>query len=340
MVQILTILLDSLRMLLERKLFWVSFTLTALVGVAYLSTGLTDSGISFGFGWQQVDNEVIRRGSDEGEWFYISLFTTYMTRFWLGSGAIFLALLSTVSVFPEFTKPGAIEISLSKPVSRLKLFWVKYIGCLFFVALQSTLLASLVFVAIGRELGYWNFTIFWVVPLITFAFSLIHCVQVLVGVVTRSSLASLLTGVCFWIFVWMVQITEQSMYLHTYAMAEEKIAIDLGSGQLEGLEKKPQADETAEEIYQVIKQVSGPLPKVRDVTLYLDQLVRFRDSGSMLEQVDLLASLEKNDVQYKKNRAERRVRERHSASYIFLTSLGFEIAVLSLACWIFARKDY
>lgn len=326
MIQVVTILLDSLRMLLARKLFWVSFVLTALVGVAYLSTSLNAGGMSLGFGWLQIDHAVIHRGSDEGEWFYIALFTSYITRYWLGSGAIFLALVTTVSVFPEFTKSGAIEISLSKPVSRCKLFWVKYIGCLFFVALQSTLLAGLVFAAIERELGYWNFSVFWVVPIITFAFSLIHCVQVLVGVVTRSSLASLLIGVCFWMLAWIVQVTEQRMYLRTYlTQAQETQRAD---------------EQQTQEIYHAILQVSRALPKVRDVTLYLDQLVTFRESGSMLEQVDLQLVVEKDVTQYRSDRADWRVRDRHSAAFIFLTSLGFEVVVLGLACWIFARRDY
>ena len=90
----------------------------------------------------------------------------------------------------------------------------------------------------------------------------------------------------------------------------------------------------------MVKSIATPLPKVRDVTLYLDQLVQFRDSGSILEQVDLIASVEKNDIQFKAQRAERRTQERHTPTYIYLSSLGFECVVLSLACFIFVRRDY
>lgn len=339
MTQIITILLDSLRMLLARKLFWVSFTLTAMVGVAYLSTSLTENGMSVFFGWKEIDNDLFRKGTEEGEWFYVTLFTTYITRFWLGSGAIFLALISTVSVFPEFTKGGAIEISLSKPVSRVKLFLTKYIGCLFFVALQSSLLAGLVFWAIGRELGYWNWSVFWVIPIITFAFSLIHCVQVLMGILTRSSLASLLTGICFWMLVWLVQVTERNLYEYGFAMAEENITLDITTGQIADSEKQ-EDDSSAQDIYKMVNRVAAPLPKVRDVTLYLDQLVTFRDSGSILEQIDLSEPKGEMNLHDKSQRVKRRVKERHSASYIFLSSLGFEVVILGLACWIFARKDY
>lgn len=340
MIQTITILTDSMRMLLERKLFWVSFIFSSLLGLIYLSISLEPDGLSLFFGMKHIENDVFFKGSADGEFFYVSLFSTYITRYWLGGGAILLALISTVSVFPEFMKPGTIEVSLSKPVSRMKLFFVKYFGCLIFAGLQASLFALIVFVAIGWRLEYWNWTIFWVVPIITFAFSLIHCVQVLVGVLTRSSLMALLSGISFWGLVWLVQMTEQTVYLNAHAMVEEKMSVDWKTGKFQGYDEKQKVDAEAQENYQLVKSIATPLPKVRDVTLYLDQLVQFRDSGSILEQVDLIASVEKNDIQFKAQRAERRTQERHTPTYIYLSSLGFECVVLSLACFIFVRRDY
>ncbi|MGJ8673585.1 ABC transporter permease subunit [Rubritalea sp.] len=340
MIQVVTLLADSFRMLLARRLFWVSVILSSLLAIIYLSISLEPEGVGLFFGLKMIDNPILREGSPEGEYFYITLFSSYLNRYWLGSGAILLALISTVSVFPEFTRAGSIEISLSKPVSRLKLFAVKYIGCLLFVAIQTSIFAGIIFLAIGLRLGYWNYSVFWVIPIITFVFSLLHCVQVLVGVITRSSLAALLSALCFWVIAWSAQIAEQTLYLNTYAMVEEKMSVDWKSGKVESHEERQAVDPAAEEDYQLVKKLSMPLPKVRDVTLYLDQLVQFRDSGSVLEQIDLLASVETNELQYKSQRAERRTRERSSPSYFLLTSLGFELVLLSLACVIFVRKDY
>lgn len=340
MVQVLTLLVDSFRMLLARRLFWVSVILSSLLALVYLSIQLEPNGVSLFFGAKFIENPVLKSGSAEGEYFYVTLFTTYLNRYWLGSGAILLALISTVSVFPEFTRPGAIEVSLSKPVSRLKLFAVKYIGCLLFVAIQTSVFAGIVFLAIGLRLEYWNYSVFWVVPVITFVFSLLHCVQVLVGVMTRSSLAALLSALCLWAVTWGIQITEQTLYLNTYAMVEEKMSVDWRTGKFEGYDEKQELDPDAVENYERVQKLSMPFPKVRDVTLYLDQLVTFRDSGSILEQIDLIASVEKNEIQYKAQRAERRTRERNTPSYFLGTSLAFELVILSLACWIFVRRDY
>lgn len=340
MVQVCTLLLDSFRMLLARRLFWVSVILSSLLALIYLSISLDPNGVSLFFGYKFIENPVLKAGSPVGEYFYVTLFTTYLNRYWLGSGAILLALISTVSVFPEFTRSGAIEVSLSKPISRIKLFFVKYVGCLLFVALQTTIFAGIVFLAIGLRLDYWNYSVFWVIPVITFVFSLIHCVQVLIGIWTRSSLAALLTGICFWALCWIVQMTEQTLYLNTYAMVEEKISVDWKTGSFEGYDEKQAVDPEAEKNYQIMRAMSVPFPKVRDVTLYLEQLVQFRDSGSILEQIDLVASVEKNEIQYKTQRAERRTRERHTPVYFIGSSLAFECIVLLLTAGVFVRRDY
>ena len=340
MTQIITILLDSVRMLLARKLFWVSFIITAIIGVAYLSIGFSEDGVTILFGHLTIGESSLVKGSAEGEWFYTYLFTSVITPMWLGSGAIFLALISTVSVFPEFLRGGSIEVSLSKPVSRVKLFVVKYIGCLFFVAFQTSLLALLVFFAIGNELNYWNWSVFWVIPIVTFTFSLIHCVQVLIGVITGSSLSALVAGICFFGCAWGMQITEQLVYMNTYALPEEQIAFNWNTAKLESTAELNKPDETSKDVYSIVEKIAAPMPKVRDVTLYIDQMVKFRDSGSVLEQIDLTAAVRANDVDFKTERAKRRMRERHSATYIFLSSLGFEVVILGLGCWIFSRKDY
>ncbi|MFC5049359.1 ABC transporter permease [Rubritalea spongiae] len=332
--------MDSFRMLLARRLFWVSVVLSSLLALLYLSISLEANGVGLFFGLKLIENPVMRLGTPEGEYFYVTLFTSYMTRYWLGSGAILLALISTVSVFPEFLRQGSIEVSLSKPVSRMKLFLVKYLGCLLFVAIQTAIFAGIVFLAIGLRLEYWNFSVFWVIPVITFVFSLLHCVQVLVGVLTGSSLAALLSAICFWVIAWGMQIAEQTLYLNTYAMVEEKMSIDWKSGEVKGLDERQEVDPDAAKNYDLVKKLSMPLPKVRDVTLYLEQLVQFRDSGSVLEQVDLLSSVEKNEIQYKSQRADRRTRERYSPVYFLGTSLLFEVLLLAIASYAFARKDY
>lgn len=341
MRQIVAILLDSLRMLRAAKVFWVSMILSSLIGLVYLSIALESDGYSVLFGLKKWEHAVLRGGTAEGEWLYVNIFTQFIYRFWLGVGAILLALISTVSVFPEFTRDGAVEIALSKPVSRMKLFLTKYVGCLLFVAIQSVLFAVLVFAALIWRLDYVNWSIFWVVPVIVFAFSLIHCVQVLVGVLTRSSVISLLVGICFWGVVWLIQLGADVTYKQGYALDEVNLGIDWGGGGIVEKNHEDAGDSTSKDAYDAIDKISTPLPKIRDLTLSLEQLVKFRDSGSLLEKIQLGEMIRSGGTREQKEMAaERLTRERHSLIYMVLTSLGFELVVVSMACWIFCRRDY
>lgn len=340
MRQIYTILLDSLRMLHARKMFWVTLWLSALVGVVYMSIALEEDGFSVMFGMRKWENAIMKAGTAEGEWLYVNLFVQFIYRLWLGVGAILLALISTVSVFPEFTREGAVEIALSKPVSRLKLFVTKYLGCLLFVAIQSALFSVLVFVAFIWRLDYVNWSIFWVVPVIVFAFSLIHCVQVLVGILTRSSMVALLVGICFWGILWVMQLGADISYKQGYAYDEVGLAIDWREGRVTEKSNESAPDTATQKTYQMIEMASAPLPKIRDLTLSLGSLVTFRDSGSLLENIHVDEIIRSGSPDEREQAAERLTRERHSLAYTVLSSLAFELVVLGIAYWCFKRRDY
>jgi len=134
MRQELTLLLDSFRLLQAKRLFWVALGISGLVGLVYASIGFTPTGMSMWFGLQSFDNPLIRAGTAEAEAFYLLLFTDLIVRFWLAWFAVALALISTSSIFPEFLREGAVEMLLSKPLGRLRLFVWKYLGSLLFVA--------------------------------------------------------------------------------------------------------------------------------------------------------------------------------------------------------------
>ncbi|MBU6328161.1 MAG: hypothetical protein KGQ89_11060, partial [Verrucomicrobia bacterium] len=232
MIQAGVILLDSLRMLLASKLFWVSIWISTLVALVYASIGFTDTGISAGFGLWDIPMPILRKGTREAEVFYLLMFTDVIVRFWLGWFSLVLALISTSSIFPQFLQTGSIEIALSKPVSRTRLFLLKYLGGLLFVALQTALFCLVAFIAMGLRVNEWNLTIFWAVPVITFSFSLVYCVGVIIGVTTRSTVFALLGALMFWLLTLVAQWTEDFMYKVAYLMPEVGMGVDLKSGQI------------------------------------------------------------------------------------------------------------
>ena len=58
-------------------------------------------------------------------------------------------MISTASLFPDFLAGGAVDLYLSKPISRLRLFLFKYSCGLLFVALQIGCFCLASFLVIG-----------------------------------------------------------------------------------------------------------------------------------------------------------------------------------------------
>lgn len=210
---------DAYRELNARKLFWITLILSLLVVVAFAFVSINDRGISI-FG-AQFDNVGWSTKVIPAATFYKFVFTEIAIPWWLGLIATVLALISVCSVFPDFISGGAIDLYLSKPIGRLRLFLTKYVTSLLFVALQVFVFALASFLLIGIKSGAWEFGIFLAVPLVTLFFSYLFCVCVLLGVVTRSPLASLLVTILFWLAVFSVHTSEAALLVFKSAKLEQ-----------------------------------------------------------------------------------------------------------------------
>lgn len=338
MIQAYTILLDSLRMLRASKLFWVSIWISTFVALVYASIGFTPTGMSVGFGLFDFEIDVLRAGTPESEAFYLLLFTDLIVRFWLGWFSLFLALISTCSIFPHFLQSGSIELAISKPLSRLRLFLLKYLGGLLFVAVQTGLFCLVAFIAIGLRVDEWNFSVFWAVPMITFAFSLIYCVGVFIGVTTRSTVFALLGTLLFWAMTLIAQWTEDAIYKMAYVMPQIGIQVDMTTGNIQ--EAQEDSNSGLKKTYQSIRSITRLLPKSRECTISLKRLIHFKERDSMLTGVDLGSVFSGSQMDPVIKDAMEKYELRHSWFSIIGTSLIFELLILAGAATIFIRRDY
>ena len=338
MRQILTILWDSYRLLAAKKLFWIVLFLTVLIAMIYASVGFTPEGISVLFGAYQIESDLIVEGSMFAEYLYMMIFTDYLVPWWLGLFALVLALISVCPIFPDFLKTGSIDIAISKPMSRVMLFLVKYLGSLLFVAAQVSVFCVIVFIAQGVRLAIWNLEIFWAVLLLTFVFSLIYSVAVLVAVWTRSTLFSLLIALLVWGSTLAVQWSESVIYKLTYAAPASGLSIDMKTGQTGQADKPLEVNKGMEKFYRVIKAVGTPLPKTRDATYLLKKKVTVR--GKNLTRMSEFLEDDASERERREAKVTEDYDNRHSTAYIVGSSLAFEAFILGIACWIFVRKDF
>jgi len=203
------ILLDAYRELNAKKLFWIVLAMSGLVVVVFAFFGINDTGLTFGpwsFQLFDLNTTLISK-----ELFYKSTFLSLGVTLWLRWIATGIAIISTASLIPDFVASGSIELSLSKPLSRLRLFLTKYLAGLLFVFLQASVFSVLAFFVLGIRGGAWMPSVFLIIPIVTLFFSYLFSISVLVGLVTRSAIAALLVTGVLWGIIFVVQLSEVAL---------------------------------------------------------------------------------------------------------------------------------
>lgn len=209
MRQTLAIFLDAYRELNSRKLFWIVLAISiAVVGALAIPSHDERGIVVFG---QSAEMPMLSTRAVSTVAFYKFLLQWFGINLWLAWGATILALISTAGMIPEMVSGGSIELVLSKPVSRLRLFLTKYFAGLMFVALQAAVFAVGAVLLIGLRAGVWDLRPFMAVPLIVLFFSYLFCVCALVGMLTRSTLLALLATILLWLATWAVATVENFM---------------------------------------------------------------------------------------------------------------------------------
>ena len=329
MSQFFAVFTDALRLLRAKALFWVTLGISVLTAVLYLSIGFNDTGISLLFGATTFENDLIREGTPLAEMFYLGIFSMFIVNIWLSWVAIILALVTCAPVFPSFMEEGSAGAVLCKPISRLKLFFFKYLAGLLFAFLQTGAFCVIVFFAIRLRVGTWNPSVFWAVPLIVLMFSYLWSVMVTVGVKTKSVMASLLAALLVWFGAWISKTTEEYAW-----MGAEMGVIPAGAGALPLNEEEQEGWRGR---YPALSMPYKILPKTSDTVNLLQRLIKVRgdEEFSLTQLVGAMAG----DGAEADDEAEEAMK-RHSPGFIIGSSLGFELVVLAFGAWIFCRRDF
>jgi len=220
MTQTAAIFLDAYRSLNAKKMFWVVLALSALVVIAFALVGINDTGLKVVV-WQ-FDSDFLNARLITPAAFYKLVFVNIGIGFWLSWIATILALISTAGIFPDLITSGSIDLLCSKPIGRFRLFLTQYVAGLLFVTLQVTVFCGASFLVIGLRGGQWEPGLFIAVPLIVCFFSYLFAMCVFLGIVTRSTLASLLLTLLFWCGIWLLGTAEQTLLMFR-TMEEEKV---------------------------------------------------------------------------------------------------------------------
>jgi len=372
MTQTLALLLDAYRDLNARRMFWIVLVLSTLVAASFAGIGLTPTGFEI-LVWKFPSVFFNSKFITPGD-FYKSIFLSFGIGFWLTWLATVLALISTASLFPDFLAAGAVDLYLSKPIGRLRLFLTKYFCGLLFVALQIACFCAASFFVIGIRGGAWEPGIFLAVPIVVLFFSYLFCFCVLVGVWTRSTVSAVLLTLLFWVCIFGVHTTE--MFLLTMQFTQDNSTARLNkeiqstekslaearqtaatrpttrnAGRVDSLQSQLARDQrqradtgnSFQVAHQIFYDIKTLLPKTSETVALLERqlidsarLQRVADARQDNSQ-DSQVDFNGNPVDVKALQAAIRKR---TVGWIVGTSVAFEMVVLALAAWLFCRRDY
>ena len=376
MTAVFAMLLDAYRELNSKRLFWVTLFISATVVVSYASMGFNPDGMTIFFGLIDIESPIINENSPWAKLLYRSIFSSFIVSLWLAWVATILALISTTTIFPDFMAGGSIDLVLSKPLGRIKLFVIKYCFSLLFVLLQVAVFCVGIFFCMGLRIGEWNWLIFAAIPLVTVFFSYLYSVNVLFATITRSALTSLLLTLLLWFSLFSVSQTEGILNLFKTQQTiqverlEEQVANTEASlarmddvetaetlrGNLE-VRLEEQRDElaqiqaTADRLdrwHRPIRASQRVLPKTAETIGLLDRWLKKEGDLNLLDlmngnvRTDEDGNIVVREGSLENQSQQRMVEEYESRSswYVIGTSLAFEFVVLSIACLIFCRRDY
>jgi ABC-type transport system involved in multi-copper enzyme maturation permease subunit len=369
--QTIAMLVDSLRHLRSRYLFWVVLIVSCLAAISLFATySFNAEGINL-LGMTTFENASLTKGSSGSRSFVAGVFNAIFVKLWLGWGAIILALISTASVLPDFLQSGAIDVVVSKPISRLRLLLLKFLGSLAFVVIQVGVGVGLAHLIIGFKFDLWLHTAFWAVPLITLQFVYLYAFSAFLAVATRSTMASLLGTLLFWFVIFIVQFSANTLTEEAassrFMMESQEARVTAMEAHIAGLDREPnslelrQLDVVKARAAEHRKLVEGleawekwltlvetAIPKTGDVQRILANAL---NAPVGTEFVGLFADLSEDefrpaDMDEEEMReaidagiAGERAKRRVDAAISIGTSLGFTAIVIIAAGWVFKRRD-
>ncbi len=315
MMQFWALIKDSFRESIDRKIFWIMVFITLFVALAMASVGFEDGKVRFFFGLLTSQTERFDPMSELGRSRLVGIVVYLLLSGILGTVGIALMIIATASTFPSLIERGAIDIVLSKPISRARLFLYRYVGGMVFVALQGTLFVVLTFLVMGLRWGVWAPGYLASLPLLILLFSYIYCVSVLVGIKTRSTVAAILISIAAWFAFALIHQAPQ--LFDTYPSLQEN-----------------------RRLYTMVRIVSWIPPKTGDFD-YL--AARWAQAGTSSDIIPLEVLAASSEADRMRMGRAREVEEREllkNPLYPIGSSLLFEGVIVLWAMWCFSRRDY
>lgn len=122
-----------------------------------------------------------------------------LLKWFVGAAGMLAAVIFTASIIPQMFEPGAIDLLLSKPVSRSGAFLTRFCGGCAFILLNAGLFVIGLWLILGLRHNVWNARVLLAVPVFLLAFMIYFSISAWVGVRWRNPILAIALTLVAWI---------------------------------------------------------------------------------------------------------------------------------------------
>lgn len=160
---------------------------------AEIASGRAELSISY-LVWPVTESSLSRKEAEP----VIKTIVATIMNFFVGTLGVLAAILVTAPIIPQTFEAGAIDLLLSKPVSRSLLFLTKFAGGCAFILLNAAYFIFGLWLIVGLRFDIWSGRLLLSIPIFLFLFAIYYAVSSLAGVLWRNAVVSIVVTILFW----------------------------------------------------------------------------------------------------------------------------------------------
>ena len=123
--------------------------------------------------------------------------------------AILVGVVITSFFIPTMCAKGTVDMLLVKPIRRWMILLYKYVGGLTFIFLNSMFALVGMWLMLGLRTGVWAHGLILLVLTLTFFFAILYSISTFVGVLTKSTIASIIVTIAAWAICFSIGLTHK-----------------------------------------------------------------------------------------------------------------------------------
>jgi ABC-type transport system involved in multi-copper enzyme maturation permease subunit len=173
---------------------------------AEIAGGRAELSISY-LGWNVTDSPLTRQEATP----VIKGIVAAIMNFFVGTLGVLAAILVTAPIIPHTFEAGAIDLLLSKPISRALLFLTKFGGGCAFILLNAVYFIVGLWLVAGLRFEIWSGRLLLSIPIFLFLFAIYYAVSSAAGVLWRNAVVSIVVTIVFWAACFIVGTTKTVM---------------------------------------------------------------------------------------------------------------------------------